>query len=183
MAKPSGPCVVNLENPLDVRVGMVGYAWTDGPMGKLIRVGERHSDHAGQYNHEFVIVGEGADYSAIRIVQATLKGVKNTSLAEMMETSHVIDLYPHPADADPAKMVEFMLAQVGDDYSLLAIGCIAVDILTSESAPAFRRDYTWICSAVSEESMRYAGSYHNWPDVYTVTPMQSYLARYASAAA
>lgn len=179
--KSSGPCVVNL-SPLDVRVGMVGFARTDGMLGTLIRIGERHETHDGKYNHEFVVVQEGATYDDIGIVQATLKGVVLSPLSSLIASSHVIDLYPHPKDADAAKMVEFMLAQVDDSYSLLAITCIAIDIVTSESAPALRRDYTWVCSAVSEESMRYAGSYHNWPDIYTVTPMQSYVARFETHA-
>ena len=182
MSKPTVPCVVNL-SPLDVRVGMVGYARTDGTLGFLIRVGERHEDGAGKYNHEFVVVGEGSTYDEIQVVQATLRGVKKTSLQDIIASAHIVDLFPPPADADVDRLVKFCLSQVGDDYSLLAILCIAVDIVTSESAPAFRRDYTWICSALTEFALLYAGSYHEWPDVYTPTPMQSYLARYGNATA
>lgn len=160
---------VNLR-PDEVRRGDTGYARTDGLMGLLIRVGEWLKWRDGEHNHAFTVVTEGDSWESIEIVQATLRGVVKSSMAELLSSAIRVELLHNPGHVDPSMVAWFAERQVGDPYGLLSILCNALDILTPDWFIAFRRRGTWICSALAAESMRFGGLYVDWDDIYIPTP-------------
>jgi len=57
-----------------IRIGDIGFARTNGVMGKLIRVGEWLKWRECEFNHTFVVVAAGNTYDEVWIVQAELRG-------------------------------------------------------------------------------------------------------------
>ena len=158
----------------EIKPGDIGFARTTGFLGFLIRVGELLKWRNGIWNHVFVVVSTGDLGNEIIIAQATLRGVVISPLKELMDKSIGIRIIPCPAPK-PEKVVEFSMAQKGKPYGLGSILCIGLDILTPDWFVSFRRNGTWICSAVSGEALRYGGLYFDWKDIYTVTPTQLWL--------
>jgi len=174
MSKPKTPCTINLQ-PSEIHIGDTGYARTTGFLGFLIRVGEKLKWRNGLFNHAFTVINEAESYEEIKIVQATLRGVIVSPLSEMMAASINIEILPPAPSWDRVKIAEFAKEQVGSDYGLMSILCIGLDILTPEWFVSFRRNGTWICSALAEESNRYGGMLKSWKDIYTVTPTLGYI--------
>ena len=170
MAKKK-PCYINLI-PAEIKRGQVGYARTTGFMGLLIRFGEWLKWRNGDVNHAFVITEEGKDYENIWVVQATLRGVVRSTLQSVIDGGYSVLIYDNPAGVVPEMVAEFAENEVGKPYGILSILCIALDITTPDWFIAFRRNWTWICSALTGEAMRYGGWYHSIPDIYTTTPAQ-----------
>jgi len=156
-----------------INLGDIGFARTKGTLGLLIRVGEWLKGGRGEVNHAFTIVQLEPE---VRIVEATLKGVKNHTLQSLLNKGAELVIVSPPAEANPAKIVEFNLKQVGDPYGIISDLCIGVDLLTWDSWPSVRRNWTWICSALAGESLRYAGWLKKWGDIYCVTPQALYNA-------
>jgi len=174
MSKTKEPCTINLQ-PTEIRKGDTGYARTTGFLGFLIRVGEKLKWRNGLFNHALTVINEGETYEEIKIVQATLRGVIISSLSEMMDSSINIEILPAHQSWDRHKIAEFAKEQVGSAYGLMSIFCIGLDILTPDWFVAFRRNGTWICSALAEEANRYGGMLKSWKDIYTVTPTLGYI--------
>jgi hypothetical protein len=154
--------------------GDIGWAHTNDLMGKLIRVGESLRGKRGsEWNHQFIVdspvVGEDDWY----VIQATIHGVTDTGRLSEFPT-FVTKRPPHEADA--AKILLFARTQVGVNYGFLTILAIAIDIVTWDWFPSFRgaRNQSWICSALVEESLRYAGWLHDFTNIYTVTPQDGW---------
>lgn len=147
--------------------GDVVFAHSSGWMGKLIRLGERlrWKEHASYWNHACVVSDIGPD-GTVWVIQATLKGVVRSPISTVGEYKIV------PCPADPSKVVEFSWKQMGDHYGVLSIIATAIDLVTGNWFPSFRRRGTWICSAVTAEALRFGGWYHDFGDIYTVTPAQ-----------
>jgi hypothetical protein len=158
------------KKPNEIRIGDIGFARTNGLMGKLIRAGEWLKWRECEFNHTFTVVAAGNTYDEIWIVQAELRGVSLRRLSEILPNASEIHLVAPPEGADPKKIALFSLAQLGSPYGLMSITCLALDITTPDWFIAFRRKNTWICSALSAEACRYAGWYHDFPDIYIVTP-------------
>lgn len=135
-------------------------------MGWLIRVGEFLKFRKCAWDHMFVIGENG-------IVQATLKGVTDN---QPINPKWEYVLVTPPCDVE--KMMEFLEAQVGIKYSWLTILSIAFDILTWNWVPSLMNSYrpSWICSGLACESLRYGGWFHEWTNVYLVTPQQAFTA-------
>jgi hypothetical protein len=159
-----------------VRVGDIGFARTTGALGFLIRVGEKLKWRDGKYNHVFVVTKEGSNWDEVEIIQATLRGVIRSKMKDLIKKSSVISIFTPPEGCDPKKVAEFVEKQLGDSYGLGSIFCIGLDILTPEWFISFRRNGTWVCSAVSAEALRYGGWLQRWPDIYGVTPTTLFLA-------
>ena len=159
--------------------GDIGFARTNGLMGRLIRVGEWLRFKKGSHwNHEFIVSDLVAENGEPLIIQATLRGVTETArLSEVAPGGSYLTM-PPPDGVDRHEMLVFAKSQVGIEYGFWTILAIALDIVTWDWFPAFRgaRKQSWICSALVEESMRYGGWLRHWIDIYTVTPAQSYLA-------
>lgn len=154
----------------EIRIGDIGFARTNGLMGKTIRLGEWLKWRSCEFNHTFVVVGTGSTYDDTWVVQAELRGVTLRRLSELFPGASEIHLVAPPAEADRKKIALFAISQVGHPYGLMSIACIALDITTPDWFLAFRRKNTWICSALTAEACRYAGWYYDFPDVYIVTP-------------
>ena len=161
--------------PSQIKVGDLGFSRTNGAMGHLIRYGEWLKFRSCDFNHAFVVVAEGNTYEEILVVQATLRGVRIDTLASLFPNSLEIHITTPPADANPQKIALFALSQVGSPYGLMSISCISIDILTPDWFVSFRRNGTWVCSALTAECLRYAGHLIDWKDIYIVTPTELWL--------
>ena len=155
------------ETPL---VGDIVFARSNGIMGRIIRLGERLRWRRGSmWNHVAIIshVKDGVAY----VTQAEPRGVTND---KRLETVGEYLLITPPAHISTKAMLKFASEQVGKPYSFLSIVSIALDILSPNWFPAFRRHSTWVCSSLVGESLRFGGFLHDWDDIYTVTPSQLY---------
>lgn len=149
-----------------IPAGTVGFARSDGLMGKLIRFGEAISTGRGDVNHMFV-VGYGE-----KVIQAEMAGVTDTQLLSEMTDDYI--LVQPPKCVDLTRVATFAHKQVGIEYGLWTDIGIGIDIVTWQWVPAFRgaRKPSWICSALGAEALRFGGWIHNWVDIYTCTPQQ-----------
>ena len=80
-----------------------------------------------------------------------------------------------PEGVDAERVIKFHESQMGSKYSILSILSILIDIITPNFFPEFRRDRTWVCSALVAEGLRAGGWFtekSNWGSIYTVTPSQ-----------
>jgi Permuted papain-like amidase enzyme, YaeF/YiiX, C92 family len=171
MAKPKTLCAINL-TPAEIKRGDTGYAKTNGFLGLLIRVGERLKWRKGEVNHAFIVVTEGDSYDEVWIIQATLKGVVKSRLSELIASAQVVEIYGQPEGVYAERVAVFAEKQIGKPYGILSDLCIALDILTPDWFIEFRRNWTWICSAMSGEAMRFGGWYLDVADIYCLTPQQ-----------
>jgi hypothetical protein len=157
-----------------VKVGQIGFAHNKGLMGRLIRLGEHLRFKRSDWNHQFAVVDVDANGNAT-IIQATLKGVILSPL-ESVATGGRYILLDAPAEVDVTKMLEFFRAQVGLEYGLLTDIAMGIDIVSWQWVPALRgaRKESWQCAALINEGMRFGGWLHNWLDIYSIFPQQSY---------
>jgi len=154
-----------------LKAGQVGFARSNGTMGKLIRFGEAISTGRGEVNHMFIV--DYVDYKSesspyqVYVIQAELKGVTRGSLL----TGEYVILQP-PKTVNLAKVLKFARRQVGLEYGVLTIFAIAFDIVTWSWVPSLRgaRKPSWICSALGAESSRFGGWLHDFIDIYDCTP-------------
>jgi hypothetical protein len=109
------------------------------------------------------------------IVQAATKGVSySTLLAETKDADYAI---VSAEGLDREKIVGFVRGEVGVKYGFLTLFAIAVNLYTPWFIHIdFRKDGTWICSAVTEEASRFGGLYRKWPNIYGVSPAQAWIA-------
>lgn len=164
---------------MKVQPGDIGFAHTNGVMGRLIRVGEFISlKRACEWNHMFVVSDHVDTDGTPLILQATLRGVTDDCRLDEVSPYGKFITMPPPDACDRHELLAFMKHQVGLEYSKMTILAIAIDIVTWEWFPAFRgaRRSSWICSALVNEALRFAGWLHPWIDIYTVTPAQGYFA-------
>lgn len=157
------------------RAGDIVFAHTTGLLGRAIRLGERlrWNEHASRWNHACVVsrVTKGETY----VIEATLKGVIESPLSKYQDCMVIAP----PVEVDVAKVVTFHKAQLGSKYGVLSIFCIMTDLVTGNWVPSFRRDGSWICSALTAEGLRYGGWFtpdSNFGDIYTPTPAQVWQA-------
>jgi len=69
------------------------------------------------------------------------------------------------------------MGQVGVKYGFLTIVAIAVNLYTPSFIHIdFRKDGTWICSAVANEASRFGGLIRQWRNIYGVSPAESWIA-------
>jgi len=158
--------------------GDIGFAHSNGFFGKAIRFGERirWGEKPSEWNHAFIVdrvelvgsVDEGFRHE-IYIIQAEPSGVTNDKLIQSVGSYTLIEPTP---DLPRADILKFARAQVGSHYGFMTIVFVALDIISPNWFPSFRRRGTWICSALVAESLRYAGWLEAWGDIYTVTPAQ-----------
>src|SRR5487761_2022633 len=162
-----------------MKPGDVGFAHTTGIMGRLIRVGEFLRFRKGsQFNHAFIVSDKTHTNGEYLAIQATLKGVTADVPVSRVAPGGKTVFVSLPEWVDPKKVLAFANNQVGIRYGYLTILAISLDILSWQWAPALRgaRKPSWICSALTCETLRYGGWVHEWIDIYTVTPAQAYCA-------
>ena len=156
------------------QAGDIGFAHSNGIMGRAIRFGERlrWGEKPSHWNHAFIVdkVWLASDgHVVVTIIQAEPHGVTNDKLIESVGDYILVEPNPNHSRED---ILAFAREQVGSQYGFLSIVSSALDIASPNWWPAFRRRSTWICSALVAESLRYAGFLHSWGDIYTVTPAQ-----------
>ena len=148
--------------------GDVVLAHSNGLMGRAIRFAEKLRWRKGSYWNHTCIVNRKDENGVWYVIQADIRGVNEARLDSVGE-HQLVDL---PEGVDTHKVLEFTRAQLGTGYSILSIISIMFDIVTPNWFPEFRKDNTWICSAVTAEALRYGGWLKNWGSIYTVTPSQ-----------
>jgi len=163
--------------------GDIGFAHSNGWMGKAIRFGERirWGEKPSHWNHAFVVdrvemvgsVSDGTARFVTYIIQAEPSGVTDDKPIESVGAYTLVE--PHP-DHSRKDILAFARAQVGSHYGWLSIASCALDCMTPNWFPSLRRAGTWICSALVGEALRYGGWLHDFGDIYTVTPAQLFTA-------
>jgi hypothetical protein len=157
-----------------IMAGDIGWAHTNGLMGKLIRIGESLRGKRGsEWNHQFIVGSPVPDEDDWYVIQATIHGVTDTG--KLSEFPKYVTKRP-PKEAEPAKILLFARTQVGVEYGFFTIFGIAIDIVTWDWFPSFRgaRKQSWICSALVEEALRFAGWLHDFVNIYAVTPQDGW---------
>ena len=161
------PGVIDLEQ---AQAGDLVFCHSKGIIGRAIRLGEWIRWRGGSA-HNHVAVLDTKQLDGWTVIQAEARGVTaGSKLATIAPGgSYVIVQAPEGVDRD--KVLAFARGQVGDCYGYVAIASVIVTILT----PWFVNvtlPFTWICSAVSAESLRAGGWIHRWGSVESVTPAQ-----------
>jgi hypothetical protein len=147
------------------------FAHTDGVFGKAIRFAEHLRWKRASYWNHVAIVSHIVD-GQIFVIQAEPRGV---SIANIDTLGEVMTVSP-PEGVDINKVLVFLDSNLGEGYGILSIISCAFDIISPNWFPELRRDYTYICSALVGEALRYGGWLRNWGSIYTVTPSQLWLA-------
>ena len=157
-----------------IQPGDIGFARTKDVTGWLIRVGEWLKFRKSEWNHQF-IVSEMTDGVAY-VIQAKCSGVSGTSKLDDVAPGGSFVTMPPPDGVDRARILAFANAQVGQEYGILTILAIAIDIVTWDWFPSFRgaRRSSWVCSGLACEALRFGGWLHDWVDIYSVTPQQAF---------
>jgi hypothetical protein len=155
-----------------MEAGDLVFVHSNKLIGRVIQLGERlrWNKLDARYNHVAIIDRVEGDKAFV--IQAEAKGVTNDKELTTLSADGSFIVVPLPAACDRQKVLAFARAQVGSKYGWLSIASVALDILTPSFFPLFRRNNSWICSAVAAESLRFGGWFYSWPDVYTVTPAQ-----------
>ena len=157
--------------------GDIGFAHSNGIMGRAIRFGERirFGEKPSHWNHAFIVdtVERDGNEWVVTVIQAEPHGVTCDKRIETV--GEYVLLAPHPTH-DRGDILTFARAHIGDRYGFMSIVSEVLDIASPNWWPAFRRRSTWICSALVAESLRFAGWLHDWGDIYTVTPAQLFEA-------
>ena len=158
-----------------IEPGDIGFAHSTGMMGRLIRFGEfLRARRGAAWNHQFIV--DRFENDSWYVIQATLHGVTNDCRLDDVAPEGKIIVMSPPKGVNRTRALAFARAQVGIGYGFLTIVAIAFDIVTWDWVPSVRaaRKPSWICSALVNESLRYGGWLHEWLDIYSVTPAQSY---------
>src|ERR1700674_2200988 len=92
--------------------GDIGWARTNGVMGKCIRLGEWLRFREGPAWNHMVIV-DRIESDALFLIQATLKGVTDTGTLEDLKDRGLAVVIEPPPEADPLKILRFPRARVG----------------------------------------------------------------------
>ena len=153
----------------DVQVGDIVFAHTGTFFGRVIRLGEWIRWRKGAFYNHVCVVNEIRDGIPF-VIQAETRGVTDDKPLSTLGQTLVV--FP-PETVDVDKMLAFYRSQLGKRYGWLTILSIAFNILT----PAWlsvRWAWTWVCSAITAEALRAGGWFHDWPDIYQVTPAQLY---------
>lgn len=144
-------------------------------VSKAIRLGEWLRFRKGSTYSHVAIVNERNANGGWTVIQATARGVTSTGLLADVAGPGTFQVVPLPDGIDPDDVRQFALDQAGDRYGWVTIVSIVLTLLTPRFLNVMR-SYTWICSAVAGESLRFAGWYHSWGDERQVLPSQLWAA-------
>lgn len=181
----------------DAKAGDAVFCDSGDLIGSAIQLGQKLKRFAPEYrkwNHVAwldtpVLAPNGEGIVDWHIGQAVGHGVTNSSLLSTVAPhgQHEIvslDSFPTIIEGDtvnrPAALATLRM-MVGDDYGWLTIGSEIFNILTPQFVHVdFRRDKTWICSALYSYGLLSGGGFIEG-DVYQVMPAQ--VASWAQARA
>lgn len=154
------------------RPGDIGFSHSINIVGGGIRFAEKREGDPGVWNHTFALLRPTEDGTDWYVVQAQMRGVTDTCKLSQVAPGGTYKIYPFPEQyASRTLFLEFITAQVSDEYSLLAIGSCALDMFLPEKI-CLRQYGTWICSGLIGGGLMFAGHHaaKTWGDVYTNTP-------------
>lgn len=161
--------------------GDLVFCHSEGIVGWGIRTAERFrrdasgSEAAGaRWNHVCVLdrLLDDGDWT---VIQAEGCGVTEGAPLSQVAPGGSYEVLRLPGQLTRAKVLTFARAQVGRRYGFVTIASILVTLFTPRFFNVMLPG-TWICSAVAAESWRFAGWYHDWPDIYQVSPAQLWVA-------
>ena len=163
-----------------MQAGDIGFAHSDGIIGKAIRLGEamRGSKNDARWNHAFVLYKMTDDGTDWYIIQAEAKGVTCDKLLSQVAglTGHY-EIIPLDSRTDRASLLSFAHSQVGSKYGYVSIASCVFDILLPDSI-CLRKSGTWICSGLVMAALTYGTtpgiSEYVKKDIYTTTPAEAY---------
>ena len=156
---------------MDIQPGDIGFAKTNGIMGRAIRFGEELRWHRGSiWNHAFIV--DRIEDGVVYVIQAEAAGVTSDKTLDSVAPKGVYVTMRPPQSVDVESLLAFARQEVGSHYGWLSIASAILDILTPGWFPSFRRGNSWICSAITAEALRAGGWLHRWSDIYVVTPAQ-----------
>ena len=154
-----------------LNAGDVVFAHSNGIIGRGIRFAEKVRWRRGSHWNHACILWHKDSNDEWWVIQADIRGVNAAKLTSVGE--FYIQGLPEGVDAE--RVIKFHESQMGSKYSILSILSILIDIITPNFFPEFRRDRTWVCSALVAEGLRAGGWFtekSNWGSIYTVTPSQ-----------
>lgn len=162
-------------NPEDYRPGDLVFCHGKGFIARAIRLVQswRSPKADAKWNHVAILHSKdplGNWY----IIQAEGHGVVKSTLNKAAPGG-TFEVVKCPATADPQKVVDFAVSQVGVKYGFLTIGSIVLNVVLPKRL-ALRKPGTWICSALAAGSLWYAGwpVSEVWADIYQVSPADLY---------
>jgi hypothetical protein len=163
-----------------IKPGTIVFCRSTDAIGKIIRFGERLRWTKGsEFNHVAIVDRVDEDGTAY-VIQAEARGVTDIRKLEEIAPGGSYELVKLPKGVKAEAVLNFARRQVGVKYGYATIAAIAIDILTPSWFPSLRpankNSNSWICSAIAGEALRCGGWYHQWPDIYLVTPAQLYAA-------
>lgn len=162
-------------NPTEYQAGDLVFAHGRGIISAAIRLVQswRSPKADARWNHVAVLMNQDR-HGNWWVIQAEGHGVKQAKLSDVAPGGSY-EVVKCPASANPARVVEFALSQVGVKYGFLTVASILLNVLTPKSI-AIRKPHTWVCSALVAGSLWYAGwpISQAWKDLYQVTPADLY---------
>jgi hypothetical protein len=158
--------------PVPLKAGDLAFCHGGGIVDWGIRAAEWLRFRKGsRYNHVAVLnapLGDG-DWS---VIEAESPGVIMSTLSSL--TAHgEVKIVSVPVVCNRQDVVQFMRFQLGEKYGFLTIASLLVSLILPGSVN-FYKPGTWICSAVAAEALRYGGWFHQWDNIYQVSPAQLY---------
>ena len=150
--------------------GDLVFCHSKGIISRAIRLGELIRWRSGAtWNHVAII--DSVDGNSATVIQAEAHGVTNDKqLSSVSPGGHYLVVSP-PDGIDRNRLLAFARQEVGASYGFISIASLVINIL-SPGWISFRWTNSWICSAISAESLRAGGWLHRWSDVDQVTPAQ-----------
>lgn len=159
----------------DYKPGAIGFSHNTGPIARAIRYAERRENGGKEadINHTFALSHKD-DNGEWVVIQAELHGVTDYRKLSEVAPTGFYRIHANPVPERTKDFIEFLDAQVTDDYSLLSIASCALDMYLPERF-CLRRGGTWICSGLIGAALFFCGweKLIKTPDLYTNTP--SYL--------
>jgi hypothetical protein len=170
-----------------------------GVIGSAIRLGQRlqgdtwqarglkvpaaAADEPWMWNH-FAILDRQYAGGTWSVIQAEAHGVTGTDNAgkafdekplSAIAPGGRFEILQLPAGAERCRVLSMARGEVGAHYGFVSIASIVATLLTPRPLRFdFRRGGTWICSALAGEALRAGGWFHQWSDIYQLTPAQLY---------
>lgn len=160
------------------RSGDIGFSHGTGIIAKGIRFAEKREGSLGSepdadtdINHAFALYKK-TPLGQWLVIQAEIKGVTTSRVLGDVAPGGYYRIHQFPdAMASRSMFLEFLEAQIHDEYSLMEIGSCALDMYLPEKV-SLRKTGTWICSGLVTAGLMYAGyrPVIRLGDIYSNTP-------------
>ncbi|MEI8101791.1 MAG: YiiX/YebB-like N1pC/P60 family cysteine hydrolase [Bacteroidota bacterium] len=163
----------------EIQAGDLVFCHSKGAISRAIRIAQWVRWRKGsKFNHVAIIDEIKGD--TVYVIQAESSGVTGKNhhrkTLDQIAIGGTYEIVKPPSKTVRTRILYFAREQVGSRYGFFTIVSILMNILSPKWFVAIRLANTWICSAVTAESLRYGGWYEEWYDIYQVTPAELYLA-------